>query len=297
MSARKLLLLVVFLLVKRTISQDIRAVDISIVNGTQFHCATTTCLPFSKNVVSDIFNCRINCLAVFQCQAARFNQVTLECALFGVLYGFNGTMVSDINSITMIVSTGMRTPPESESNWVVNGDGETGPCNTMNNVLHPTDWNYSGTVTQVTYNNSVANQKTTDPGPSNRGRCHFYGQTSAVTTMWQVIDMTTAITPAQLDNQTMAFDLSAWIGGYMDQDDNAQVSLTFVNQANQTVGNTTALGPVLAADRAGITSLLYRKATGQVPVGARSFKVSVTMTRVNGTTNDGDVDNIVLRLY
>ena len=111
MSVRKLLLFVVFLVTERSISQDIRAVDISIVNGKQFHCATTTCLPFSITFVSDIFNCQIDCLAVFQCQAARFNQVTLECALFGVLYGFNGTMVSDMNSITMIVSTGMRTPP------------------------------------------------------------------------------------------------------------------------------------------------------------------------------------------
>ncbi|UJR24632.1 hypothetical protein I4U23_006006 [Adineta vaga] len=125
----------------------------------------------------------------------------------------------------------------------------------------------------------------------------FYGQVSGVTTMWQINDMTISIDPILIDNQTISFNFSAWIGGYLDQDDNAQISLTFLNQTNQNIGNTTILGPVLAIDRGQRTSLLYRQENGQVPIGSRSFKVLVTMTRFNGSYNDGDIDNIVLQLY
>jgi len=115
--------------------------------------------------------------------------------------------------------------------------------------------------------------------------------------MWQIVNMTGSINPVLIDNQTVWFNFSAWVGGYIAQDDNAQVSLTFINQANQQVGSTFTLGPVLAAARNNATSLLFRQTSGVVPVGARSFTVMVTITRVSGTDNDGDVDNIALYLY
>jgi hypothetical protein len=115
--------------------------------------------------------------------------------------------------------------------------------------------------------------------------------------MWQIVNMTSSINPVLIDNQTVRFNFSAWLGGYANQDDNAQVSLTFINQANQKVGNSSTLGPVLATARNSTTSLLFRQTSGVVPVGARSFTVMVTITRVNGTDDDGAVDNIVLYLY
>jgi hypothetical protein len=115
--------------------------------------------------------------------------------------------------------------------------------------------------------------------------------------MWQIVNMTGSINPVLIDNQTVWFNFSAWLGGYAGQDDNAQVFLTFINQANQQVGNSSTLGPVLAAVRNSATSLLFRQTSGVVPVGARSFTVMVIITRVNGTDNDGDVDNIALYLY
>ena len=95
----------------------------------------------------------------------------------------------------------------------------------------------------------------------------------------------------------MWFNFSAWIGGYSAQDDYAQASLTFLDQASANVGNSTILGPVLAGDRRNITSLLFRQAAGRVPSGARAVSVQVTITRVIGIDNDGDIDGIHLRFY
>ena len=109
--------------------------------------------------------------------------------------------------------------------------------------------------------------------------------------------MTRRINPSAIDNHTIRFNISAWIGGYKYQDDNAVISLMFLNSMNQQVGINTTLGPVLDADRGSITSLLFRQTNGLVPVGSRSFMVIVTMTRVLGYDSDGSVDNIVINFY
>ena len=115
--------------------------------------------------------------------------------------------------------------------------------------------------------------------------------------MWQYVNMTSAMNVTIIDTGIVRFNLSAWIGGYEDQDDNARVSLSFFDQTNAMVGGTTTLGPVLAADRNDITSLLFRQANGLVPVHACSARVTVVMTRTYGGFNDGAVDNMVLSFY
>ncbi len=91
--------------------------------------------------------------------------------------------------------------------------------------------------------------------------------------------------------------MSAWIGGWSTQDDNARASLTFANQVNQMVGNVTTIGPVMAIDRSSTSSLLFRQASGLVPVGARFMTIIITITCVAPTSNDGDVDNISVVLH
>ena len=115
--------------------------------------------------------------------------------------------------------------------------------------------------------------------------------------MWQTVNITSSINSYLIDSQTVWFNFSAWLGGYQSQDDNAQVSLTFLDQTNLKVGNTTILGPVLASDRGNVTTLLPRQANGLVPVSARSILVIVTMTCVHPMYNDGLADNIAVVLY
>jgi hypothetical protein len=47
----------------------------------------------------------------------------------------------------------------------MNGDGETGPCESGSGDTPPTDWNYNGTITQIAYNDSDGDQTPTSPGP------------------------------------------------------------------------------------------------------------------------------------
>ena len=115
--------------------------------------------------------------------------------------------------------------------------------------------------------------------------------------MWQTARISDVINPVLIDTQKISFNLSAWLGGYYNQDDNARMSLTFMDQNNQQTDNTITLGPVLAADRRNITSLLFRQVNGLVPSGTRSFIIKVTITCVYPTTADGDVDNIALFFY
>jgi hypothetical protein len=100
-----------------------------------------------------------------------------------------------------------------------------------------------------------------------------------------------------IDNKTVKFGLSGWLGGWAEQNDNARVSVTFFNQTNQVVGLPTTIRPVYAAYRNLTTSLLFRQANGSVPVGTRSAKVFVLFTRDDQRSNDGAADNIALELY
>ncbi|CAF1113838.1 unnamed protein product [Rotaria sordida] len=135
------------------------------------------------------------------------------------------------------------------------------------------------------------------PGPRNRGNCYFFGQISSSTTMWQTIYLNNTVAAVLIDSLTVNFRLSAWIGGWEDQNDNAKISLTFLNQFSQQVGYVTNIGPVSASDRNYISMMLYREAGGVVPIGARVAKVLVTFTRTAQKSNDGSVDNIALVLH
>ena len=70
----------------------------------------------------------------------------------------------------------------------------------------------------------------------------------------------------------------------------------FIDQLDQAVGSTITLDPVLAAARGSISLLLFQQANGVVPLGARLFRVMATITRQQGSYNDGDIDNIASTL-
>jgi len=50
--------------------------------------------------------------------------------------------------------------------------------------------------------------------------------------MWQTIDLNNYVDSGLIDTHTVKFNLSAWMGGYLVQDDNARVSLSFIDQFN-----------------------------------------------------------------
>ena len=116
--------------------------------------------------------------------------------------------------------------------------------------------------------------------------------------MWQNIDLKARVDPMLIDDRTVFFKLSAWLGGWFGQDDHVLVALRFLDEMNGATGNSTLLQTVFAADRKNTTSLIYRETRAALPIGTRSLQVHVAIIRVgSGPSNDGYVDNIALILY
>jgi hypothetical protein len=40
-------------------------------------------------------------------------------------------------------------PLAPKSNWLINGNAESGPCELSDGITSPTNWNYNGTITQM----------------------------------------------------------------------------------------------------------------------------------------------------
>ncbi len=138
-----------------------------------------------------------------------------------------------------------------------------------------------------------------DPGPqppATRGARFFYGGLNSTSSSGrQTITGSTPEVQAAIDAGLVTYDLSGWLGGFATQNDNARLTLNFLDTASGSLGSV-QLGPVLAADRGGQTALLFREATGVVPAGTRNLELTLLMTRTEGTSNDGYADNLSLVL-
>ncbi len=137
------------------------------------------------------------------------------------------------------------------------------------------------------------------PGPlplSTRGNIFFYGgNSSTISGARQTASSPSLALVGDIDAGRAAYDLNGWLGGYSTQEDNAVLGLLFLNASGGAVG-TAAIGPVTAADRSGVTGMLFRQTKGIVPVGTRSIQITLTMTRLEGINNDGYADNLSLIL-
>lgn len=185
-------------------------------------------------------------------------------------------------------------------NIIVNGNAEQGMCaaDTSTVITPIVGWTPTGNITPIQYAASNGDLSAMTPGPSDAGNCYFWGGPAKGTdnTMTSITQTdNVASVAALIDIQTVSYDLSAWLGGYSTQDDNAVLSIQFLDMSGNAVG-TAKIGPVLSADRNGTSELLSRSTTGKVPVGTRSIKVTLTMTKTEGNDNDGLADDLSLLL-
>ena len=127
---------------------------------------------------------------------------------------------------------------------------------------------------------------------SDAGNCYFTGNYDNDTNMYQAIDLT--MFSNAIDQSKVSFNLSAWLGGYYNQFDVAVVSAEFMDSSNAMVGNST-IGPVTPVDRNNDSALLFRQATGVVPVNTRT---TIIFVQLIGATNwnDGSVDDLSFKL-
>lgn len=207
---------------------------------------------------------------------------TAGVAAFGVL------------ALSITVTAGVFAAEIYGTNLVVNGNAEAGPgAPSSSAVMKPPGWTTTGQFTAVKYGASGGFPDKTDPGPPDRGANFFAGGNVAVSTATQTISLAAAA--ADIDKGAVTYALSAWLGGYSTQDDNAKLMLIFKGADGASLGQA-QLGPVLAAERKSKSGFLLKKASDTVPKGARSATVTLTMTRAVGTYNDGEADDVSLIL-
>lgn len=191
------------------------------------------------------------------------------------------------------------TPPAGAllgGNIIVNGNAEQGMCalNASTVITPIVGWTPTGNITPIRYDADGGDLSATTPGPSDAGNCYFWGgSTGAMSSMTQTDDVSAVA--ALIDSNIVSYDLSGWLGGYAEQNDNAVLSIQFLGMTGNVLGTAT-IGPVLAVDRNRTSELLFRSTTGKVPVGTRSIMVTLTMTRTDGSDNDGCADDLSLYL-
>jgi len=181
------------------------------------------------------------------------------------------------------------------TNQILNPGGELGIGSLDNSTVAVPDWTASGSFTTTQYTTHLNSFLTfTDPGPSDRGLNFFsggidlYGE-GDLSIGTQILDVSNKA--SDIDTGLVPFSLSAWLGGYSSQTDQAKFSAIF-ETASSTVLGTTTLGPVTPAERLNTTSLLFQSGGGFIPANTRDIVFQITMDSVIGSHNDGYADNL-----
>ena len=174
------------------------------------------------------------------------------------------------------------------TNLIRNGGAEGGlPGTTV------PGWTVSGGVAVVPYDYESGFPSPNSPGPVDRGRTLFTGgANTAFSTMSQTLSLSGISGLSALIAQgNVTFTLSAYLGGFSSQRDEAVFDATFFDDEGDEI-RTITLGSVTREDRESVTGLLQRIATGVVPVGADAVQFRLRMTRRDGSYNDGYADNL-----
>ncbi|WP_332855759.1 PEP-CTERM sorting domain-containing protein [Duganella sp. S19_KUP01_CR8] len=166
------------------------------------------------------------------------------------------------------------------SNLIANGNAETG---------NTAGWATTPGFEVVNYGAAGGFPSLADPGPAARGTYFFGGGYSAKTSASQTIDLSAL--SAAINTGASRFDLSAWLGGYDSQNDNAELTATFFGSGGATLSQA-SIGPVSNTDRGNQIGLLLRDTQGYIPVGTLNVGITLTMIRNAGSYNDGYADNL-----
>lgn len=176
-------------------------------------------------------------------------------------------------------------------NLIANPGAEAGRGTQDDSVVAVPSWKSARGFTAASYAWSGGDLSATTPGPPNGGKNYFYGGPDAATsTGTQVVPLASGSHPAGT-----TFGLSAWLGGYSSQGDNAVLHVSFDTAQGQVLSSV-SLGPVTAAQRNEVSKLLKRSVDGTVPAGAAEVVLKLVMTRTDGSDNDGMADNLSLVL-
>jgi hypothetical protein len=216
--------------------------------------------------------------------------------------------------VTAATSTAATIDAVTTDNLVQNGNAEANPgSNGAKTSVAPWVRNWAGEAvpgcdgagtgsTTVKYGSSGF-PNYGDPGPDDRGSNFFAGGpdcSSHTSYIYQCIDISDHTPTA---SHPVTWNADAFLGGKKFQKDDATLGVFFTDNPSCTIGKNgkhatglNYIGPVSANDRAGITGLLERTGSGDVPHGSYGMLVGVRFRRFSGPYNDGYADNISVTL-
>jgi len=179
---------------------------------------------------------------------------------------------------------------EFGTNLIENGNAELGDGSNGYEYVDVPGWTkLEGGFTAVSYG-ANAFPDTESPGPDDRGNNFFSGGNNyTLSSAYQIIDVSDIA--SEIDEGTVAFDLSGYFGGYYDHEDNATLTVLFQDDSGDTLGSA-AIGQVSVSDRDKTTGLLFQDTQGFLPTDTRQIEVLLEMNRVHGAYNDGYTDNL-----
>jgi hypothetical protein len=115
------------------------------------------------------------------------------------------------------------------------------------------------------------------------------GPNNDMSTATQVVDVSSSA--SAIDAGQRIAQLEAQLAGYDGQGDNAAVRAEFLSSSGTVLG-WMQVGPVSATDDV----FQLKTASGLVPAGTRSIRVTMISIRIDGNYNDGYFDNLYLGL-
>ncbi len=191
--------------------------------------------------------------------------------------------------------------PRYGTNLIFNGDAESnsgtnhyGVSTNNAGLLNVTPnrgiawWFDPGPMTLGRYGAHTNFPDAASPGPAGRGNNFFLGGLGSVSVISQTIDLSALA--ADIDDPGVDYTLSGWLGGRGELSAAAQFTARFLTGTGAPL-DTNRLGPVTAADRAGVTGLLERSATGRLPAGTRLVEF-ILSGQASTVTNDASADNL-----
>jgi hypothetical protein len=212
-----------------------------------------------------------------------------------VLTYFGAPIPSNHDGHAVGLAPAAQAPLVLGQNIVFNGDAEYNRGFDSNGEQqYAAGWNDPGPggVTLINYLAGNGFPSPSDPGPTNRGANFFSGGTNATSTMTQRIDIGNLST--LIDEGGVDFELSAWLGGFSNQNDRATVIAHFLDASSVEIG-VAQLAEVTATERGNVTKLIFREVLGDLPALTRYVNIELTAIRAV-SENDGYADNISLIL-
>ncbi len=182
-----------------------------------------------------------------------------------------------------------------DHNVIANAGAEAAAAGTYTQIAGDVpNWVRTANFSTDSYDDSNGDLSGSNIKPPKAGSNYFWGgNNNALSSAYQDIDISAAA--SLIDAGNVSYELMAWLGGFASQGDNAVLKAEFKKWDGTTL-STVTLGPVSAADRNNQSGLFQRILNGQIPAATRMVRITMTMTRTDGTDNDGLADNLSLIL-